>query len=77
MLMAVCGELPISDGTVFVGGKIAYTSQQPWVFTASIRQNILFGEEYEEDRYKKVIRCCSLEKVCILSNSTFLVFEIN
>ena len=63
LLMAVCGELPVSEGTIFCGGRIAYTAQQPWVFSASIRQNILFGKAYEEGRYKHVLNVCSLEKV--------------
>ena len=61
--MAICRELPVSDGSLYVGGSIAYSSQQPWVFTANIRQNILFGREYDEQRYNDVINACSLDKV--------------
>ena len=61
--MAVCGELPLSDGELVCAGRIAYTAQQPWVFSASIRQNILFGQSYDEKHYQAVIHACCLEKV--------------
>lgn len=63
LLCAVLGELPPSQGQVSVHGRIAYVSQQPWVFPGTVRSNILFGKKYEKDRYEKVIRACALEKV--------------
>ena len=63
LLSAVLGELPPSQGKVSVHGRIAYVSQQPWVFSGTVRSNILFGKKYEEDRYKEVIKACALEKV--------------
>ena len=32
------------------------------MFSQSVRDNILFGREYEEDLYKEVIRACCLEE---------------
>jgi ATP-binding cassette subfamily C (CFTR/MRP) protein 4 len=64
--MAVSGELPLSGGSMFCGGHIAYSAQQPWVFSASIRQNVLFGKEYEEERYHRVLQACALNQVKIL-----------
>ncbi|XP_027413619.1 multidrug resistance-associated protein 4-like isoform X1 [Bos indicus x Bos taurus] len=62
LLSAVLGELPPSQGQVSVHGRIAYVSQQPWVFSATVRSNILFGKKYEEERYEKVIKACALEE---------------
>uniref|UniRef100_A0A4W2CUZ4 ATP binding cassette subfamily C member 4 n=1 Tax=Bos indicus x Bos taurus TaxID=30522 RepID=A0A4W2CUZ4_BOBOX len=62
LLGAVLGELPPSQGKVSVHGRIAYVSQQPWVFSGTVRSNILFGKKYEEERYIKVIKACALEK---------------
>ena len=63
LLRAVLGELPPRQGKVSVHGRIAYVSQQPWVFPGTVRSNILFGKKYEKDRYEKVIRACALEEV--------------
>ena len=63
LLNALLGELPPSQGQVSVHGRIAYVSQQPWVFPGTVKSNILFGKKYKEDRYEEVIRACALEKV--------------
>ncbi|KAK5645844.1 hypothetical protein RI129_004308 [Pyrocoelia pectoralis] len=55
------GELQLTDGNLFVNGSLSCTSQEPWIFAASIRQNILFGSQMDEIRYEKVIKCCALE----------------
>ncbi|XP_070656492.1 ATP-binding cassette sub-family C member 4-like [Bos indicus] len=62
LLSAVLGELPPSQGQVSVHGRIVYVSQQPWVFSGTVRSNILFGKKYEEERYEKVIKACALEE---------------
>ncbi|XP_023244548.1 multidrug resistance-associated protein 4-like [Centruroides sculpturatus] len=62
LLMSVLGEIPITSGEVSVKGKIAYASQEAWVFNATIRENILFGEEYQEDKYRKILHITALEK---------------
>ena len=33
----------------------------PWIRNATLRQNVLFGQQDNEDRFRKVIRACSLE----------------
>ena len=63
LLRALLGELPPSQGKVSVHGRIAYVSQQPWVFPGTVRSNILFGKKYEEQRYEEVIKACALEEV--------------
>ncbi|CAI5758720.1 unnamed protein product [Candida verbasci] len=32
-----------------------------WVQNATIKENVLFGQEYDEEKYKKVIHACALE----------------
>ncbi|XP_068719286.1 ATP-binding cassette sub-family C member 4-like [Montipora capricornis] len=62
LLMAILGELPVFDGDRKVFGKIGYASQQPWIFSGTVKENIVFGEEFAQDRYLKVIEACALQK---------------
>ena len=39
----------------------AYCAQSPWLLGTTIKQNILFGTEYNEERYNEVLRACALE----------------
>lgn len=59
-LQVLLRELPLDCGSISISGSISYASQEPWVFAASVRQNILFGEEYDHDRYKKTAKMCAL-----------------
>ncbi|KAM4788290.1 ATP-binding cassette sub-family C member 4 isoform 3-T3 [Cyanocitta cristata] len=62
LLSAVLGELPTDKGLINVTGRIAYVSQQPWVFSGTVRSNILFDKEYEKEKYEKVLKVCALKK---------------
>ncbi|KAJ8716036.1 hypothetical protein PYW08_013321 [Mythimna loreyi] len=61
LLQLILGELIPKDGTLSLGGaRVSYASQEPWLFVATVRENILFGLPYDRIRYKKVIRACAL-----------------
>ncbi|GFQ66175.1 hypothetical protein TNCT_86262 [Trichonephila clavata] len=62
LLMSILGELPIVSGEVKVRGKVAYASQEPWVFGGSVKQNVIFGSNFDENRYKTVLNVCALDK---------------
>jgi ABC-type multidrug transport system fused ATPase/permease subunit len=44
-----------------VGGRVAYVPQTPWVQNLSVRDNILFGLPFDEQKYRRVIHACALE----------------
>ena len=44
-------------------GSVAYASQESWVLSATLRENILFGLPYHPDWYSTVVEACALEKV--------------
>ena len=56
----ILGELSPLKGSCKVIGRVAYASQEPWIFSGTIRQNILCGLEYEAVRYCRVISVCAL-----------------
>lgn len=60
LLQAILKELPIESGSIVSKGKYAYVSQEPWVFAGTVRQNILFGQPMEKDRYDAVVQACAL-----------------
>ncbi|KAF7320184.1 ATP-binding cassette transporter [Mycena kentingensis (nom. inval.)] len=44
------------------GNGVSYAAQESWVQNETIKENILFGAEYNEERYKKVLYQCGLER---------------
>ena len=66
--MAIMNELPEINGNIYVGGRVAYASQQPWVFSGTLKDNIISYNEdkYNNERYADVIQACSLDKVSVI-----------
>ena len=61
--MGILNEVPRLGGFVRCKGKLSYVPQQSWIFTASVRDNILFGKELDRRIYNKVIHACALIQV--------------
>lgn len=53
---------PIPPAEWLVPSLSAFVSQTPWIETGTVQNNITFGLPFVEDRYRKVLRACSLEK---------------
>ncbi|KAG9323193.1 hypothetical protein KVV02_002982 [Mortierella alpina] len=61
LLSAMIGDMYKLDGRIQISGRVAYVPQQAWITNASLKDNILFGTEYNEARYKQVLCACGLE----------------
>ena len=65
LLQGVLGEITPVKGSMEVRGQISYCSQKPWVFSGTLRDNILFGKTFEPNHYQSVLESCALDKVWI------------
>ncbi|KAG0359172.1 hypothetical protein BGZ54_010080 [Gamsiella multidivaricata] len=73
LLLALLGELERLEGSMYLprldydqdpsyegGSGIAYVSQTAWLQNSTIRENILFGKDFDQDRYDAVVEGCAL-----------------
>jgi len=42
--------------------KVGYVSQEPWIFPASLLENVVFGQVYDAAWFKKVMEACALDR---------------
>jgi len=62
LLLALLGDVRCVEGFASLGASsVSYVSQKSWVQNATLRNNILFGAEYDAERYARVVKCCALE----------------
>lgn len=58
---AILNETVLSRGSkIKLTGKVAYVAQSAWIMNRTVRDNILFGLQYDEERYNKVVDVCQL-----------------
>lgn len=62
LLNLILGELSLDSGSMTINGTISYASQEPWIFEGSVRSNIVFVEEFDRQRYNKVVELCALDR---------------
>ncbi|XP_066451295.1 ATP-binding cassette sub-family C member 10 [Eleutherodactylus coqui] len=63
LLAAITGELRRLDGDLFVAHQdsgFGFVAQESWIQFATIRENILFGREYNQRLYSEVLDACAL-----------------
>eukprot|EP00931_Biecheleriopsis_adriatica_P029201 TRINITY_DN17370_c0_g1_i1.p1 TRINITY_DN17370_c0_g1~~TRINITY_DN17370_c0_g1_i1.p1 ORF type:complete len:1189 (+),score=219.29 TRINITY_DN17370_c0_g1_i1:514-3567(+) len=61
LLSAFLGEVPQHSGRVELLGSVAYCAQVSWILHGTVRENIIFGREYNEEQFQKVVQVCALE----------------
>lgn len=77
ILSAVLGEMSKVTGNVHVNGSIAYVPQTAWIFNATLKQNVLFGKEFDQTLYDQVIEACALKTDFGSFHSNFFSFDID
>jgi ABC-type multidrug transport system fused ATPase/permease subunit len=72
ILSALLGEMHLRSGEVRLTSKtnadgtlsapsIAYCDQRPWIINATVKDNILFGLPYDEERFNRAIYAACME----------------
>ncbi|CAI0420896.1 unnamed protein product [Linum tenue] len=61
LLCAILGEMKLIKGSIHSSGSVAYVPQVPWILAGTIRDNILFGRNYDSERYLNTIKVCALD----------------
>uniref|UniRef100_A0A182MWL7 Uncharacterized protein n=1 Tax=Anopheles culicifacies TaxID=139723 RepID=A0A182MWL7_9DIPT len=62
MLQVILGELELDEGRLEINGNLSYAPQEPWLFEGTVKNNIVFTEDFQEKRYREVISVCALER---------------
>ncbi|GAV84169.1 ABC_tran domain-containing protein/ABC_membrane domain-containing protein, partial [Cephalotus follicularis] len=62
LLSSILGEIQKLSGAVKISGTKAYVPQSPWILSGNIRDNILFGNSYDSEKYDKTVKACALTK---------------
>ena len=74
LLQALLKQIPYYSGNLVINGTVSYCEQSSKIFQGTIRDNVIFGRKFDEDRYKKVLEMTELkEDIQRLSNSDLSV----
>lgn len=62
VVSAILGELEPVKGTVGLmpNAKVSYVAQGAWLMNATLRDNITFVSEYQQDKYDMVVEAAGL-----------------
>ncbi|XP_070543487.1 ATP-binding cassette sub-family C member 8-like [Ptychodera flava] len=63
LLSAILGEMNTISGRVTYNRQMAnvsYSAQTAWLLNTTLKENILFGEPFDQERYEAVLNACAL-----------------
>ncbi|NXO28683.1 MRP3 protein, partial [Cisticola juncidis] len=61
LVSALLGEMEKLEGEVAVKGSVSYVPQQAWIQNATLKDNILFGQAFNEEKYQNALEACALK----------------
>ncbi|RKP19799.1 P-loop containing nucleoside triphosphate hydrolase protein, partial [Rozella allomycis CSF55] len=62
LVAALLRQMVQCSGENKVYGSVSYVPQEAWLLNMLLKENIVFGSPFEEERYKEVIRVCALTR---------------
>ncbi|CAI9738034.1 resistance-associated 1-like isoform X1 [Octopus vulgaris] len=60
LISTILGEMEKLKGSVEIQGSVAFVPQEAWIQNNTLKNNILFGKEYDQSMYDKVVEACAL-----------------
>ncbi|CAD8105461.1 unnamed protein product [Paramecium primaurelia] len=78
ILQAIIGEMlynPENPPKVTITGSLAYVGQKYWIQNLTVKENILFGLEYKEQKYQNALKYSCLQqdlKILIKGDETMI-----
>ena len=73
LLSAILGEMHHDGSKIARQGSMAYVAQQAWIQNLTVRDNILFGNDFYPDKYDEIIEGCCLKpdlKILVKGDAT-------
>eukprot|EP00210_Caulerpa_lentillifera_P006263 g5982.t1 len=63
LLCALLNDMENLNPNYFIRmkGSISYCAQSPWIMAATVRDNIVFGNDFDDELYNQVISSCALD----------------
>ena len=58
---ALTNQMFLKTGSVEISESVSIAPQEPWLMSGTIRENILFGSDYDAKWYRQVVDVCCLE----------------
>ncbi|CAF3680029.1 unnamed protein product [Rotaria sordida] len=61
LLQTLTGEITYFEGKVRLYGSFCYVPQESWIFSSTVKNNILFGKKYNYKLFQRVVHATALD----------------
>ncbi|XP_023761858.1 ABC transporter C family member 13 [Lactuca sativa] len=61
LLNTILGEMKLTKGSIHSNRSVSYVPQIPWILSGTIRDNVIFGKDYDPRKYSDVLEACALD----------------
>jgi len=51
LLRSILNETKLLKGDMEIKGRIAYVEQEPFIFPGTVKENILFGKDFDKEKF--------------------------
>lgn len=61
LLYSIMQEMEVLKGKSFVNGSVSYVEQEPFIYSETVKENIMFGKPFDQKRLDEAIKYACLE----------------